>query len=690
MDKAKKYLNIITPYLILLIFTLFSTYLYFYKGLNTGDDFFYHLGNIMDEYKTILDGEKLSPISGNLIAGLGVGNRLFYSPLSHFSVALMTLFLKLFNGSMFLAYKLVVIITVFISGVFMYRFMMHITKNSKVASLIAATCFILYPYRMFDAFCRLAFAETYAIAFLPLFFMGLYDVCHFKDNKINVIAFIEVIFGGAILYLSHNITALYAYLAGIIYLLCNIKNIIKLFKNKRYILYCGVSVILLIGIASFAFVSQFELLSMNYYNVSDSSIMWTDIAHVVNRTSEEFNYSGFLNLPYINKEFASFIKISTIIIDMFMYIVAAIIFIILDIALSEVKKLKYFHTLISSIVLFLLVSLISRRIEVYLSTIVFLLLYLYIIYLIKTPTNENETTKKIYLDISFWYSIAMIILCVFMMESKKVWEVLPSFMLNIQFPWRLWALVQLFASILVGLFVYYFNYKKAVIHTFIILMGFLVISSMPLLEKRIVLENFTSSRWVVQEDENFLDKKTTLGHNQEYIPQIFRSGSGYESKYNNSLYTSIYIVTNSSSYISYHDYTFKPVFLEGNGTIEINKAYSPIYEMDISVKSDCLIQMPLFYYPGYEVSVLNVKTNEKYSITPVDVDGLISFDLKQGDYEVLVNYKGTKLRNVSKVIFGVSLSITSLALLYGLFIENDKYKKYIKLKNNKTVDIDKK
>ena len=46
------------------------------------------------------------------------------------------------------------------------------------------------------------------------------------DNKINVIAFIEVIFGGAILYLSHNITALYAYLAGIIYLLCNIKNII--------------------------------------------------------------------------------------------------------------------------------------------------------------------------------------------------------------------------------------------------------------------------------------------------------------------------------------------------------------------------------------------------------------------------------------------------------------------------------
>ena len=60
--------------------------------------------------------------------------------------------------------------------------------------------------------------------------MGLYDITHFKD-KINTIAFVEVILGGSLLFLSHNITALYAFVFGIIYLLVNIKSIIKLFKE---------------------------------------------------------------------------------------------------------------------------------------------------------------------------------------------------------------------------------------------------------------------------------------------------------------------------------------------------------------------------------------------------------------------------------------------------------------------------
>ena len=219
-------------------------------------------------------------------------------------------------------------------------------------------------------------------------------------------------------------------------------------------------------------------------------------------------------------------------------------------------------------------------------------------------------------------------------------------------------------------------------------MGFLVVSSMPLLEKRIALENF-SNRWVVQEDENFLDKRTSIGHNQEYLPQIYRTGYKYQSEYNNSLYSSVYSFANSSSYVYISDYTFKPVFLEGSGIIDINKAYSPIYEMDIKVENDSLIQMPLFYYPGYEVTITNIENNESYTLKPIDIDGLIAFNLETGNYKVSTNYEGTTLRKASTCVFAISISITSLALLYGLFIENDKYKKYFKIEKNKMSKVDK-
>ena len=48
--------------------------------------------------------------------------------------------------------------------------------------------------------------------FLPLFFMGLYDVTHLKD-KVTILPFIEVILGGSLLYLSHNITAFYTFIS---------------------------------------------------------------------------------------------------------------------------------------------------------------------------------------------------------------------------------------------------------------------------------------------------------------------------------------------------------------------------------------------------------------------------------------------------------------------------------------------
>ena len=319
MNYLKNTLKCCFPYLIILIFSCLGGYLVFLKGLNTGDDFRFHFPNIIEQYETLLQTHKLSPISGMIANGLGTGTRLFYSPLPHLSVALLALFYRLYGGNIILAYKTILLFTIFISGVFMYRFALHISKNNKKASLITAACFVLYPYRLFDAFCRLAFAEAYSIAFLPLFFMGLYDVVHLKD-KIKTLPFLEIIFGGGCLFLSHNITAFYAFLAGVIYLLFNIHKIIPLFKNAKYITYCFVAIFLLAGIGSIAYISQFELMRLDIYNICDNKRMWTDVASVVNHTQREWSYSGFLNVSFLTSAYGNFVNEASLVIGTILYI----------------------------------------------------------------------------------------------------------------------------------------------------------------------------------------------------------------------------------------------------------------------------------------------------------------------------------------------------------------------------------
>ena len=200
----------IIPYLLIFLFSCVGSFILFYKGLNTGDDIVYHLGNIMDEYVSLSSGHGLSPISGNLAMGLGIGNRLFYSPLPHLSIALMALLMSLFSVSILVSYKIVLFLSIFLSGILMYRFGIRLFKGRQSLALISSALFILYPYRLFDIFCRAAISEAIAIAFIPLFFMGLYDITHFKD-KVQMKAFLEVVFGGTLIYLSHNITGLYSF-----------------------------------------------------------------------------------------------------------------------------------------------------------------------------------------------------------------------------------------------------------------------------------------------------------------------------------------------------------------------------------------------------------------------------------------------------------------------------------------------
>ena len=406
MKKAKTHF---IPYLLIFFFSCLGSFILFYKGLNYGDDIVYHLANIMDEYVSITKGHGLSPISGNLAMGLGVGNRLFYSPLPHLTITFMALLMNIFSVSLLVSYKIVLFISIFLSGIFMYHFGIRLFKGKQSLALIISTIFILYPYRLFDIFCRAAISEAIAITFIPLFFMGLYDITHFK-NQINRLAFIEIILGGALVYLSHNITGFYCFVFGIIYLLFHLRAIIGSFRLKNYVLYSAISIFLLLGLCSIAWVSQLQLLGMKLYNVSNQERMWTSLSHIYFQLDLSYNFSGFLNFIYLIQSYGDVLSESSLILNMVYFIILCCVIIFIDICLRKVKKLTTYHFIISFILLMLGNYWLINRFECYLASFVFYLLYCYLLY-VKDKPYPCLKNKKMLTNMDLYYYGLMIVVC---------------------------------------------------------------------------------------------------------------------------------------------------------------------------------------------------------------------------------------------------------------------------------------
>ena len=423
--------------------------------------------------------------------------------------------------------------------------------------------------------------------------------------------------------------------------------------------------------------SQSELMQTNLYNISNRVRMWTDVETVLSRTGEEFDYSGFLNIVYLFNSFNGYLSLSKIYLEIIFYLIFSILFVVCSNLLNKIKnnKLKISFKISATILYISLILIVSRRFEYIIGSLIFVILY-YLVILFYHNENLNKPLKedKIYKNVLFYFSFVSIFILIFMMENKTIWTILPALFLNIQFPWRLWALVQLFIPIVIALIIHYFGFCKILSLLLTILVGFLMVTNQPLLEKRMMSEYHRDDWWVYEIKDELLDRSSSLGYNKEYIPQVFLDND-YQTKYDNSLYKQIYTKIRYNT-DAYEDYFLKPVFLEGNGTITINDAFSPNYDMDIIVLNDnALIQMPLFYYPGYQIEIINNKTKQK--IKPINIDGLVSFNLDSGTYQVKTHYIGTPLRIFSKIFFTISIIGTLVMLIYGLYIEILK-KKYLK------------
>ena len=208
--KNKNFIN----YIIILLFSLVMCIPLFQSGIHTGHDGDFHISRTIGTLEQLSNGNSpfiVSRFSNNL----GFAWNLFYPPVS----TLINVFFAFLTGNVVTAMKIFIFITFLCSGFSMYKLVKTITNNN-LASLIASIFYMIAPYRLLNAYTRLAVGEMVSFIFIPIIFRGVYYLLNDETKK----SYLYVL-GTIGLVLSHNISTLLTFILGFIYVLINIKKL---------------------------------------------------------------------------------------------------------------------------------------------------------------------------------------------------------------------------------------------------------------------------------------------------------------------------------------------------------------------------------------------------------------------------------------------------------------------------------
>nr|MCR4898576.1 hypothetical protein [Acholeplasmatales bacterium] len=276
-------------------------------------------------------------------------------------------------------------------------------------------------------------------------------------------------------------------------------------------------------------------------------------------------------------------------------------------------------------------------------------------------------------DRTFIYSFTMLIITLLFIFIPDMWNIVIKPFYVIQFPFRLFFLVGMYFTLMVGSILKYCKNDKIVVSLTFISTSFMIVMTQANLEKRIEANKENPSFAYKITEKDLTGNKHEIGFNFEYMPQCFYPGDSHEKSYDNSLFYSVRNIIHNDYYGNNAVNTLEPAFLEGSGTISNYYSKAPKITFDVEVTSDSYIQVPLIYYPGYEITVINQDNNKEKEVEAKEVDGLVSFKLKEGNYKIKFNYKGTTIRKLSYAYF--MLSIVGLMAFYQLYFYIIIYKK---------------
>jgi len=221
-----------------------------------------HMLRMLGTVDSLEIGQLPPLINQNYCKGIGYSMNLFYPPLVTYLPLLLKLFIPTYMGSL----KVFGAICIIASGITMYELTYQITKKRAIA-LFSAIFYLIAPYKLANVYKRMAIGEFTAMVFIPLVFLGLYNLFN-QDKKKHY----YITIGAAGLMLSHTVTTIYTAMFCIGYILFNIKKI----KDKEILKKCVVNVIFILLISMLFWMPLLEATQLADYAIMDNKIMKTN------------------------------------------------------------------------------------------------------------------------------------------------------------------------------------------------------------------------------------------------------------------------------------------------------------------------------------------------------------------------------------------------------------------------------
>lgn len=280
-----KYLKKNYPYLIILTVTILIGFPLLKTKMLDGDDGVFHLFRTFTISSAIKDGQLIPMINPYMMNGLGYAYNMFYGIFPPYIINIINI---LFNNIGF-SVNIFVLLTIFLSGLFMYKFVNHISKN-KYTSILSSVIYMSFPYHLFDIYKRMAIGEIASFVFLPLLFWGIYNILNEDGNKWYLVTI-----GASLLIISHTISAFMSATFSFLYLLLNIKKL----KNKDKIKKLSLSLIFTILLSLINLLPLLEVKQTDYM-IFDTTYMKTNSSNMLNRAINLFDNGVLSNIVKVS------------------------------------------------------------------------------------------------------------------------------------------------------------------------------------------------------------------------------------------------------------------------------------------------------------------------------------------------------------------------------------------------------
>ena len=651
------------PYVVIIIASILSCFVYICNGLAAGDDIGFHLSMVNDLIYGFDHGYFGYSTNHVFMGGFALYNFAYYGPVTHYGAAIYTYLFRWAGATPSDGLKFMIFASAILGGIYMYKLALKMSNGRRAIAVVCSIIFLLLPYRIFCALARCAYAESIAMALIPMVFYGVYSFIHDKEYRVE--PYVVFASGAILIVLSHPFTALITVMFGVLYVLFNIKGVIAKFRDKRALISIGAAVVIIILCVLFYVLNSQHYESSEIYNISDDVRQWTTYEYISNDTSRSFQFSGFINYIFVNGRQGDPVwakdTITTLIFSTIVYIISMTVAILIDKLLSNLKYSKFYKHPAACIAAFAFPLIFQVRVEIYLAILISLILYFFISFLVNKLPDSSENYVPLYKSVDLYFLIVASIMTLALIFVPWAWKLVPPIMYKGQFPWRMYSMLSFLIAMLASLIFSRLKTNKIALTIVSVTACGLMTLTMGTLEKRVIFENNPNA--IIRSDgEQFAKDIKYSGAQNEMIPMVFYESS-YHSEYTNTLYSTVRdrIMAQDNYIYDMEDY-IKPAVLQGSGNIEIYEYNTPNNKFHVDITSEtALVQFPQFYYDTYEI-----KQDGKTISKVQNVDGLISFTLKQGTYDIAISFKPSKAYQVTIPLFYLGAFLLASGGVFGL------------------------